>query len=622
MVYEYLITLCKLIVALVTRHPQSLIYAALICLGTYLLWIIIALVFSFQRRFYAKSAKMYDFIKKQPNLTVCNDFMKKKSKKLSVGFGHGWSKFDNAKLGKPSNFISRNEALDSEVSGGLFNQGKSIMKSFIWISTIFLTVINVAFHGADNTFTFMLFAESLVLPIFYYIIMKIFYYLYTVIRQQLYKLDIDSFYELLDLLDEKFEKINSNNYEENNNLILNKLEELSSQIESLKNNKQKVVEKIEPQIIALNEVTEPNNFAESSEDVLTQNLESDNESNESDFEQSYTENFDEENIEEFDSTRSLEDDSINEVPENFSDMPYIDINNSYIINDDENTIEEEPDTTTQEIDEVETIEEQKSSYVEEIENEVSTAEVAEVAPTYAETTAEEDFDSKDLEETELESTSNIEKFNLDEFAVEQESDDSIEPEDIEDFENDDTQINDDDIEIDDDDFIYDDLEDDIEDDFVDATSDEINSDELANILENFNAKKTSTDTNIASDDDKITKRNSSVVENDSYDKNSLAIKTQAEKPLTKPAKAKTESKYKSKGKDDMSETLKKRGRPKKPVFDEEVTINTSAEFNAALARAEKLMRKSEEGLSASQSKRIEKELKMLMEAMNKYKENR
>ena len=32
------------------------------------------------------------------------------------------------------------------------------------------------------------------------------------------------------------------------------------------------------------------------------------------------------------------------------------------------------------------------------------------------------------------------------------------------------------------------------------------------------------------------------------------------------------------------------------------------------------MKKSESGLSASQSKRIEKELKMLMDAMNKYKE--
>ena len=64
----------------------------------------------------------------------------------------------------------------------------------------------------------------------------------------------------------------------------------------------------------------------------------------------------------------------------------------------------------------------------------------------------------------------------------------------------------------------------------------------------------------------------------------------------------------------------KRGRPKKQVFDETVTIKNDKEFDEVLSRAEKLMKKSESGLSASQSKRIEKELKMLMDAMNKYKD--
>ena len=72
----------------------------------------------------------------------------------------------------------------------------------------------------------------------------------------------------------------------------------------------------------------------------------------------------------------------------------------------------------------------------------------------------------------------------------------------------------------------------------------------------------------------------------------------------------------------MEEEVKgaKRGRPKKQVFDETVTIKNDKEFDEVLSRAEKLMKKSESGLSASQSKRIEKELKMLMDAMNKYKE--
>ena len=70
-----------------------------------------------------------------------------------------------------------------------------------------------------------------------------------------------------------------------------------------------------------------------------------------------------------------------------------------------------------------------------------------------------------------------------------------------------------------------------------------------------------------------------------------------------------------------NETIKKtRGRPKIKAIDETLVIKTEEEFEEILSRAEKLMKKSESGLSASQSKRIEKELKIMMDAMNKYKE--
>ena len=69
-----------------------------------------------------------------------------------------------------------------------------------------------------------------------------------------------------------------------------------------------------------------------------------------------------------------------------------------------------------------------------------------------------------------------------------------------------------------------------------------------------------------------------------------------------------------------NESKKSRGRPKMQTIDENLVINSEEEFEDILSRAEKLMRKSETGLSASQSKRIEKELKIMMDAMNKFKE--
>lgn len=83
------------------------------------------------------------------------------------------------------------------------------------------------------------------------------------------------------------------------------------------------------------------------------------------------------------------------------------------------------------------------------------------------------------------------------------------------------------------------------------------------------------------------------------------LKTSAKKPV----------------KEDISD-MAKRGRPKKQEVSESMVIENDKQFNEVLSRAEKLMRKSDEGLSESQSKRIEKEIKILMDAMNRYKESR
>ena len=40
----------------------------------------------------------------------------------------------------------------------------------------------------------------------FYVVIKLFYFLHSSIKQKLYKMDIESFYELIDLLDLKFSK--------------------------------------------------------------------------------------------------------------------------------------------------------------------------------------------------------------------------------------------------------------------------------------------------------------------------------------------------------------------------------------------------------------------------------
>ena len=75
--------------------------------------------------------------------------------------------------------------------------------------------------------------------------------------------------------------------------------------------------------------------------------------------------------------------------------------------------------------------------------------------------------------------------------------------------------------------------------------------------------------------------------------------------------------------EELEKPKRGRGRPRKEVSASgELVITNDKEFEDALVRAEKLMRKNEEPLSASQTKRIEKQIKELVDAMTKYKEGK
>lgn len=201
-VYEYLLTIFKVLVGLVTT--QRLIYASLIAIGVYLIWIVLSLVTSFQSRFNTNCTKLYNFIKKNQINATNLKVIDMKIDKISSGFAYGWKNFKNSNGQKPSDFITRREALDVEVSGGVLNQGKTFMRAYINTITILLFIINFAYRGAESKITAYLIAETMVLPFIFFAIIKIFYFLYTSIKQQIYKMDIESFYELVGLLDQTF----------------------------------------------------------------------------------------------------------------------------------------------------------------------------------------------------------------------------------------------------------------------------------------------------------------------------------------------------------------------------------------------------------------------------------
>lgn len=202
MLYEYILTAYKVIVGLITT--KRLIYIALIAFGFYLLWICGALLFSFQRKFSSNCIKLYNYIRKNQIDKNNLQFIDYRAEKISSGFYHGWKKYKISAGKKPSDIINRREALDIEINGGVLNQGKTLMRAYINFVTVVLFILNLAFLGNDSTITCYLVAETMVLPLIFFAVMKLFYFLYTSIRQQMYKTDAQCFYDLVTLLDDTF----------------------------------------------------------------------------------------------------------------------------------------------------------------------------------------------------------------------------------------------------------------------------------------------------------------------------------------------------------------------------------------------------------------------------------
>lgn len=742
MLYDYFLTAFKVIAGLVTA--ERLIYAGLIAFGIYFLWVCIALSFSFQRRFYKKSFKLYNFLRKGQNNSISIDSVDKYASKISSGFLHSWRKFKREGNGKPSDYIKRRECLDVEVNGGVLNQGKSFMRAYIWLVFIGMFLFNFAYLGGTQTITCYLIAESLVLPLILTFVLKIFYFLYTVIKHQLYKSDVEIFYDTVDLLDANFGGTS--------------MVRFVSQTVDYSNE-----EPVEEQN------TESQMEVQESEEATS-------ESEEQEVQETPEEVQDENPLDKFDIFKKKNIDLtklMNETPNSGSSLPYINVDSDYVISDDEPASKiSKPVSSAMNGSEVlggmmqDMSSLKKSSFID-IEKPIAKIDDEKLE----ELKKENEQKTEELESTTDASLSladfevqNSAEENLDKEKADEETEKVDEPSetDIPSLEAKDEILPEQTNEVEDvQSRVIEDESISVEPEQRDDVSDE-QKQELASIVDSFKPKKSKLASGgmVIERNERISRRarptSSSVQDfeqvetneyfdggdfgsvqpaeinrlstNDSADTvlNSLhgfgsnsqfgfnqypqsqpsgfsgqtqfnqgygyepsyqdqsaymgqvnpayapvqnqtyggfdnyqnfdqqnyeqfddfenipsyeeevrqlrpiikrnevqakpKVQAKTTKKTTKNVSASSTSKKSEKEAKEVP--MAKRGRPKKQVFDESLTIKSDKEFDEVLSRAEKLMRKSDEGLSQSQSKRIEKELKMLMDAMNRYKESK
>lgn len=197
--YEYIVTAFKVVVGVITNDRLAI--AALIALGLMLIWVVFSLVFSFQARFARGAKNINNYVSRNGLNADSREGLLKLVKKMPSEFQRGFNNYEKDPSSLPSSHIKRFESLDVELSGGVFNQNRSILKTYINFIFVGLLVFSLAILPGEEALSGYSLAEALIIPLLFVFIAKVMYYVYTAIRQYQYHNAVDDFNDMLDNLD-------------------------------------------------------------------------------------------------------------------------------------------------------------------------------------------------------------------------------------------------------------------------------------------------------------------------------------------------------------------------------------------------------------------------------------
>ena len=201
MLHEYIITGFNVLVGLL--NGQRLVFISIIALAVMLLWEIFSLIFSFQARFARGVKAINEYISRNGIAAGSREGLEALVAKMPTEFIRGYNAFKRNPHNVPSTYIKRSETLDLELNGGVFNQGRTILKTYANLFFVVLVVFSVAIvnNGTDVALSGHDLAEAFVLPLCFLLMAKIIYYIYAAIRQNQYKIAIDEFNEMINNFD-------------------------------------------------------------------------------------------------------------------------------------------------------------------------------------------------------------------------------------------------------------------------------------------------------------------------------------------------------------------------------------------------------------------------------------
>lgn len=208
--YEYIVTIFKVVAGVITN--ERLVIASLIAFGLLLLWVIFSLCFSFEMRFLSGARKINEYISRNGISGQNRAGLLKLVQQMPSEFVHGFATYEKNPHDLPSRYIKRSDCLDLELNGGVFNQNRSVMKSYINLIFVALSIFSFAILSSsslvetttpatDTPLTGYMVAQALLLPLLFLAVSKILYYVYTAIRQHQYHVAVEEFNDMIDNLD-------------------------------------------------------------------------------------------------------------------------------------------------------------------------------------------------------------------------------------------------------------------------------------------------------------------------------------------------------------------------------------------------------------------------------------
>lgn len=279
--FEYIITIFKVIAGVITN--ERLVIASLIAVGLLLLWIVFSLCFSFEMRFLSGAKKINKYISRNGIAGEHKQGLENLVAKMPSEFVRGYHTYEKNPHSLPSEFIKRSDCLDLELNGGVFNQNRSIIKSYI--NTVFFALLVFSFAIMSNSSLFdsgagtsetaltgYMVAEALILPFLFLLVSKIMYYVYTAIRQHQYHVAVEEFNEMIDNFDK--EAVDTYGY------IPNSLSSMAGSFKNILSNQEtKNVTQTEP-VVETTPIVETEVQKEETENNYNSNLETEQHVNE------------------------------------------------------------------------------------------------------------------------------------------------------------------------------------------------------------------------------------------------------------------------------------------------------------------------------------------------------